>query len=217
MPVHEVGHAVVGWICGYNSVPTLWQTIVPRDQGFIAPVILFGGICYLINYARINAHGGLFLAGVILLGLQFTGTFILEKQTANSLITWGGDGVGMILAMGLMAAFRFDKRTGWYKGYLRWGFAFIGAAAFADMVSPWWVSLNDISAVPYGQSGGNHTDTYKLMNYHGWSMDDVIHRYVALSVVCMVILAIFCANGIRQAGKLQELLKESVEEDPSDS
>ena len=213
MPVHEMGHAVTGWFSGFNSVPTLWKTLVPRDRGFVAPGLLFVAICYLINYARLNAHGGLFLGGIFLLILQFIGIFVLEKGTANMLVTWGGDGVGMMLATALMAGFVFDKRTNWYQGYLRWGFVFIGAAAFADISAPWWVSLNDLSAVPYGASGGNHTDTYKLMHSHGWTMDEVINRYVTLSVVCMSVLLIFYIRGIRQAARAVELRQSSSNEE----
>jgi len=213
MPVHEFGHAVVGWFTGFNSIPTLWKTLIPEDRGFIAPVILLAGVCYLINFARLNAHGGLLLIGVLLLFLQFIGTFVLDKDTAQVLVTWGGDGVGMMLAIVLMAGFNFDKHTNWYTGYLRWGFAFIGAAAFADIVSPWWVSLNDLSAVPYGASGGIHTDTYKLINYYGWSMDSVINRYVTLSVVCMLVLAPFYIRGIKHAAKAIEMRRVSADAD----
>jgi hypothetical protein len=216
MPVHEFGHALVGWFSGFNSIPTLWKTLIPEDRGFIAPVLLFASVCYLINFARLNGHGGLLLIGVLLLFLQFIGTFVLDKDTAQVLVTWGGDGVGMMLAIVLMAGFCFDKHTNWYTGYLRWGFAFIGAAAFADIVSPWWVSLNDLSAVPYGASGGNHTDTYKLINYYGWSMDSVINRYVTLSVVCMLVLLPFYIRGIRQAARAVEMHRSSAAADLED-
>ncbi|MFT7218702.1 MAG: hypothetical protein ACI8Z1_000313 [Candidatus Azotimanducaceae bacterium] len=207
MPVHELGHAIVGWLSGFNSVPTLWKTLIPENRGYIAPLILLAGSGYLIYYARLKSNGGLMLTGVTALILQFIGTFILELNTARLLVTWGGDGVGMMLAVGLMAGFSFGKRTGWYKDYLRWGFAFIGAAAFADITSPWWASLSDLSAVPYGMTGGTHTDTYKLIHSHGWKMDDVINRYVTLSVVCGFVLMAFYVRGIKQAKKAVLWLK----------
>ncbi|MDE0783551.1 MAG: hypothetical protein OSB34_10260 [Planktomarina sp.] len=213
MPVHEFGHALVGWFSGFNSIPTLWKTLIPEDRGFFAPVLLFASVCYLINFARLNRHGGLLLIGVLLLILQFIGTFVLDKSTAQVLVTWGGDGVGMMLAIVLMAGFNFDKHSNWYAGYLRWGFAFIGAAAFADIVSPWWVSLNDLSAVPYGASGGSHTDTYKLINYHGWTMDSVINRYVTLSVVCMFVLVPFYVRGIKHAARAMQMGRLSADTD----
>ena len=201
MPVHEMGHALVGWFSGFNSIPSLWFTSIPEDRGYIASVLVFGGLCYLANFARMNAHGGLLMLGVLLLILQFIFTIVIAQGTAHVAVTWGGDGVGFMLATVLMIGFNFDKQTNWYKGYLRWGFAFIGAAAFADLVTPWWRSLSDISHVPYGVTGGTHTDTYKLMVYHGWTMDEVIHRYVNLSVLCMLVFAGFYVRGIKQAGK----------------
>jgi len=209
MPVHEFGHAVVGWLCGFNTIPTLWKTLIPENQGFIAPALLFAGTCYAINYARLRANGYLLLAGVLLFVVQFSGTFILDKQTSRMLITWGGNGMGMILAIALMAGFSFNKHTSWYSGYLRWGFAFIGAAAFADIAWPWWASLSDISAVPYGTTGGNPTDTYKLIHTHGWQMEEVVNRYVTFSVICMCVLTFFYLKGLRQATKVIELRNES--------
>jgi len=199
MPVHELGHAIVGWLSGFNSVPTLWKTLIPENRGYIGPLILLAGSGYLIYYARLKSNGGLMLMGVSSLILQCIGTLFLELNTALLLVTWGGDGVGMMLAIGLMAGFSFGKQTGWYKDYLRWGFAFIGAAAFADITSPWWTSLSDLSAVPYGMTGGTHTDTYKLIHSHGWQMEEVINRYVTLSVVCGFVLVAFYVRGIKQA------------------
>ncbi len=205
MPVHELGHAVAGWFSGFASIPTLWKTLVPESRGWIAPVILFAAIGYLLFTAQRKGNGTLLILGGALLFLQFIGTVALELKTAKMLVTWGGDGVGMMLAVALMAGFNFGKQTGWYKDYLRWGFVWIGAAAFADISTPWWASLDDISNVPYGLTGGNHTDTYKLMHYHGWEMNEVINRYVTVSVLCAIALVVFYIHGIRQAGKAVQL------------
>ena len=35
MPVHELGHAVTAWLCGYFAIPTLWKTLVPDERGFV--------------------------------------------------------------------------------------------------------------------------------------------------------------------------------------
>ncbi len=32
MPVHEFGHAVTAWFCGYAAVPTLWKTLIPETR-----------------------------------------------------------------------------------------------------------------------------------------------------------------------------------------
>ena len=213
MPVHEMGHAVVGWFSGFMSIPTLWKTLTPDERGFMAPFLVFGALCYLINYARLNANGGLLLFGVALLVIQFIFTVVLDTHVAKIYVIWGGDGVGMMIATAQMIGFTMDKRTNWYKGYLRWGFAFIGAAAFADMAVPWWKSLNDISHVPYGVTGGTHTDTYKLVVYYTWDMNDVIHRYVYLSVICMMVYGVFYYLGIREASRAMALRRELANED----
>jgi hypothetical protein len=93
------------------------------------------------------------------------------------------------------------------------GVAIIGAAAFADIVSPWWVSLNDRSAVPYGATGGDHTENYKLIHFHGRRMDSAINRYLALSVVCILVWAPIYLREIKRAAKAVEMRRQSATSD----
>jgi len=86
MPAHEFGHAPAGWLSCFNSIPTLWKTLIPDDRGFVAPTILFAGICYLMHFARLNARGGLLSIGVLLLTPHFIGTFVLDKGTAQVMV-----------------------------------------------------------------------------------------------------------------------------------
>src|SRR4051812_18057198 len=40
MPVHELGHAVSAWLCGYLAIPTLWKTLVPESRSYSAALAL---------------------------------------------------------------------------------------------------------------------------------------------------------------------------------
>lgn len=199
MPVHEFGHAVTAWFCGYTAIPTLWKTIVPETRGFIAPVLLGGAIGYMIYWAREKEKPALLYSGAALLAMQAIGTFFISPNTANMLITFGGDGMGMILAILLMASFFFGKRTQLYKGSLRWGFVVIGAAAFVDIYATWWKSRKDDSAIPYGTTGGMATDAMKLVDDHGWTLQLLVHRYVVLGICCLIALALVYAWGVWRA------------------
>jgi Zn-finger nucleic acid-binding protein len=200
MPVHEFGHALTAWLTGYNAIPSLWVTQIFSDsRGLFAPMLLCFGILCLIRYALTkNSLLGLILS-VGLLVVQFIGTFIVSPNTANMLFTYGGDGMGMILATLLMASFYFGKETSLYKGALRWGFVAIGAAAFVDIYSVWLSSLDDIGNVPYGTTGGRYTDSYKLVEDHGWSFKTLINRYLMLGNVCLVILFVVYFIGLKKA------------------
>ncbi|MGQ0652963.1 MAG: hypothetical protein ACT4P4_11985 [Betaproteobacteria bacterium] len=83
MPVHELGHAVSAWFCGFMAIPTLWKTIVPEERGFVAPVLLFAGL------------------GVALVLLQGFGTFGIlffgeKTQLYKGSLRWGFLVIGAI-------------------------------------------------------------------------------------------------------------------------
>jgi hypothetical protein len=199
MPVHEFGHAVTAWFCGYTAIPTLWKTLVPETRGFIAPLALAGALGYGLYRAwQVGNRPLLGIAGVLLL-LQVICTFGIKADTARMLITFGGDGMGMILATLLMASFFFGKNTQLYKGSLRWGFVAIGAASFVDIYATWWRARKDQSAIPYGTMDGMASDSMTLVDVYRWSFDTLVSRYVTLGVCCLIALALVYAWGVRRA------------------
>ncbi len=201
MPVHELGHAVSAWFCGYSAIPTLWKTIIPETRGFIAPLALGGAIGYLLYRGYQAQAKPLLVAGGALLLVQFVGTILVKPQTAQTWIIFGGDGAGMILATVLMASFFFGKRTQLYKGSLRWGFLVIGAAAFVDIFATWWKSRRDEGAIPYGTMDGMASDAMKLVENFGWSLQTLVSRYVMLGLCCLAALALVYAWGVWRAKK----------------
>ena len=120
----------------------------------IAPLVLTGAIAYLMFRAWQAEKLYLVVLGAVLLVLQAIGTLYLRESTAEAFYTFGGDGIGMVLATALMATFFFGKRTQLYKGWLRWGFVCIGAAAFSSMFATWWVARGDFNSIPFGEIEG---------------------------------------------------------------
>ena len=116
------------------------------------------------------------------------------------LFTWGGDGMGMVLAAMLMATFFFGKRTELYKGWLRWGFLVIGAAAFSDMFATWWSARTNRDAIPFGEiEGVGLSDPMKLLEDHGWEITDIVRRYVNTGLASLAGLAAVYAWGVARA------------------
>jgi hypothetical protein len=137
-------------------------------------------------------------AGVLLVAAF--GTLGLKYKTTQMLIVFGGDGMGMILAVALMATFFFGKDTQLYRGSLRWGFLAIGAAAFVDIFSVWVAARRDFGRIPFGeQEGGLLSDATRLVDDFGWTADQLINRYVGLGVCCLIALTLIYAWGVRQA------------------
>jgi len=200
MPIHELGHAITAWFCGYTAMPTLWKTLVAEDPGWIAPIALGGALGTMMVRAYLAGKVYLVVFGGALLVVQGIGTFYIRESTAQMLFAFGGDGMGMVLATVLMATFFFGKRTQLYKGWLRWGFLMIGAAAFADMFGTWWAARSDTGKIPYGEiEGVGLSDSARLVEWHGWTTKELVRRYLTVGVSCLVALVLVYAWGVRHA------------------
>jgi len=200
MPIHELGHAITAWFCGHAALPTLWRTLVAEERGWLAPLALAGAIGYGMVRAHLAGKTYLVALGAALLVVQGLGTLYIRETTAWMLFSFGGDGMGMVIATALIATFFFGKRTQLYKGWLRWGFLAIGAAAFSDMFATWWKALGDTGAIPFGEiEGVGLSDSAKLVEDWGWRVGDMVRRYVTVGLACLAALALVYAWGVREA------------------
>jgi hypothetical protein len=204
MPVHELGHALTAWLCGYFAIPTLWKTLVfSESRGFVWPLVLAGGLGYLLFLAwRAQKMGYVALIAAVLV-LQVFCTLAIREETAEMLFTFGGDGMGMVLAALLMASFFFGKRTQLYKGAVRWGLLAIGAAAFSDMFATWWVAQWSPDVIPFGENEGSGlSDPLKLVEDFGWTRAALVRRYVLVGVGSLIGLAAVYAWGVMRAARM---------------
>jgi hypothetical protein len=87
MPIHELGHAITGWLCGFNSIPTLWKTLTPENRGYFSSVALLIGLIVLTRYGLKNKRPAWLIAVVMVLLVQFYGTFVITLSKADMLIT----------------------------------------------------------------------------------------------------------------------------------
>jgi len=139
-------------------------------------------------------------AGATGLVLQFVGTALLSPSTARALITVGGDGGCLVLGSLLMSTFYVDKQSSIRTGWLRWGYLVIGAAAFMDTFEEWWAARTDFERIPFGMNEGvGLSDPSKLVDLHGWSELELIHRYTGLGLACLAALALLYGVGLRRA------------------
>lgn len=200
MPVHELGHAVTAWLCGFGAIPTVWVTITMEERGFVAPAAVFAAVAWLLHRGWQLESRALLAAGGVVLLLQAILTLGINEHTAHSLITFGGDGVGLVLAILLMGSFFFGKTTQLYKGSLRWGFVAIGAGAFVDINAVWWAARRDSGEIPFmTRENGMESDALKLVNEFGWTEAALVNRHILACLVCMAVLALVYAWGVRQA------------------
>lgn len=200
MPVHEFGHAVTAWFCGFAAMPTLWHTNVAGSRGLGMPLVLLAALAFMTLRAWRAENFALAGLGGALILLQGIGTLYVKEEKARMLITFGGDGAGMVLAVALIACFYFGKGTQMVQGGLRWGFLAIGTAAFVDIYATWWGARRDSGMIPYGeQEGGLLSDATRLVDEFGWTDGQLVQRYVALGACCLAAVALVYAWGLWRA------------------
>ena len=199
MPLHELGHAVTAWLSGHNAIPTFWFTHTSAERGYSCALLLLGIYAVLLRYGYRTRQKYWYALVAALFIVQLYATFVINRETADMLIIFGGDGMGMVLATFMMSTFYMGKETQLYKGSVRWGLLFWGAAAFMDMFMAWWQGQHDIARVGYGTTGGAFTDAYRLINEYAWNWTDMIHRHLYVGYGCLFALTVIYCLGLWQA------------------
>lgn len=190
MMVHELGHAVTAWWCGFAALPTVWKTLIPEARGaFISLAVLALEGWIFVRGWRMQRTGWM-LVGVGLGVLQFVGTAGASVERAQEAITFGGDAGAMVLGTLLMLAFFAGPESRLRTNQLRWGFLMIGAAALVDTLGTWFAARSDEDAIPFGEiEGVGLSDPSKLDEVYGWTTHQIVHRYLDLGIACFVVLA----------------------------
>ena len=191
MMVHELGHAVAAWWCGYAAVPTVWKTLVPETRSVGISLVLAGVLVLVIARAWRAERRELAALGVALLALQAVATLATTPVRAAEAITFAGDGGAMVLGTLLMMTMFVGPESRLRTNHLRWGFLVIGAAAFVDTFATWWTARTHLSAIPFGEiEGVGLSDPSRLDQTYGWSTHQIVERYVTLGGLCLVALAV---------------------------
>jgi hypothetical protein len=124
---------------------------------------------------------------------------------ARSFITFGGDGGCLVLGTLLMVTLYAPRGSALHRGWLRWGFLVIGAAAFTDAFKTWWDARNNFGHIPFGRiEGVGLSDPSKLTDWFGWSVNTLVSRYMGLAWACLAVLgAIYVAGVLRARAALR--------------
>ena len=183
MVLHESGHAITAWLTGRWAVPMLWVTMHGEERSWGIVVGLAAVICLMGFLAwRVERWGWVLAAGAALLAQI---TFLLLP--AEAAIVFGGDGGAMVLGTILMATFYAPRESALYRNWgLRWGLLSIGALSFLHVFLMWTGPYEDL---PFGEiEGVNLSDPSLLTEMYGWSVPQLVDRYVRLGRICLVAL-----------------------------
>jgi hypothetical protein len=200
MWLHELGHAVTAWWCGFFAVPGPWRTVTGEQRSVVVGLLVTAGIVALGVWAHRERREPLVVVASLLLVLQGFLTLAVRPHTARMLITFGGDAGAMLFGALLMTTFYVRPGSRLHETWLRWGLLGLGALAFLDTFRPWWRSRRDLDEIPFGEiEGVGHSDPTRLVDDHGWGIRALVSRYVALGVVCLLGLAVAHVAGLLAA------------------
>ena len=197
MVVHECGHAVTAWLTGRWAVPSIGVTMTGEYLSWWIVLALAGGLIFAGFMAwKAQRWGWVCAAGAVLI-LQLK-ILSLPAFTQGSLIVFGGDGGALVLATILMATFYAPRENVLYKSWgLRWGLLAIGALSFMHVYRLWSGPWENI---PFGEvEGVNLSDPTRLTEEYGWSVIQLVDRYLLLARVCLVALLALYIWGLLSA------------------
>lgn len=193
MWVHETGHAVSAWLCGYAAWPGPWFTPIGTDRSIPVAALLAGLLtfgCYRAWQANRPGWVGVAAAGLI---VSLCCTLGLTPAQARQFIVFGGDGGSMVLGTMLMLTIFAPKNSPLRRDHLRWGLLVIGALAFMDAYIVW---SGPLDRLPFGENENGLSDPSVLTEAFGWSVAALVSRYLQVAHACLAALAVSYIVGV---------------------
>jgi hypothetical protein len=199
MWVHESGHALAAWACGYAAWPGPWFTPVSEQRSpavavLWAALLLAGGSrLWRDGYRRTSVALGVLGAAIVGAGLA------LPESHARQVITFGGDAGCFVLGAALMATAFAPADSALRRNGVCWGLAVLGALAFVDA---WVVWSGPLERLPFGENENGLSDPSVLVEIYGWSIAALVERYLTLARWCLGVLCLLYALRVwRAAGE----------------
>lgn len=193
MWVHESGHAVTAWLCGYSAVPGPWFTPIAAQRSPLFSVVLVAVLSYG-GYRAWQLHRWFWVvaSGGTLLVLLFC-TVVLRPIQATQLFTFGGDAGCMVLGTLLMLTVYAREDHPVRQNQLRWAFLILGALALMDVYTVW---SGPIDRLPFGENENGLSDPSVLTEMYGWNVLMLIKRYGEVAHACFAVLGVAYVTGL---------------------
>ncbi len=212
MWLHETGHAITAWFCGYAAFPTAWITIIPDERGRWISLVL-GAAAATGGYIAFRLQRWFWVAvSAGVLALFVLGNLQSESH-ARLLFTFWGEGGAYVLSTVLILSFYARPGSPLTRNQLRWGLLLLGAMAFWSVYTRWAGGFENIAQfLDDTDARGIPSDMRVLTLVYGWSTYVLIHSYWKLGHVCLLALAAAYAAGLAQAHRLRSALAAEFQE-----
>ena len=200
MWLHEMGHAMAAWFCGYAAFPTAWITAISSERGRWISVVMGAGVAAGGYFAYRLGRWFWVAVSAGVLGLFLLGNLQTEAHSRLLFYFWG-EGGAYVLSTVLMLAFYARPESPITRSQVRWGLLLLGAMAFWSVYTRWAGGFESIAQfLEDTDERGLPSDMRVLNLEYGWSTYVLIHSYWTLGYVCL-----FTLGGAYVAGLLQAL------------
>ena len=198
MWLHESGHAISAWFCGYAAFPTAWITLIPDERGRWISLVLGAAVATGGYFAfRLQRWFWVVVSGAVLM-LFILGNLQTESH-AHLLFTFWGEGGAYVLSTILMLTFYARRDSPISRSHVRWGLLILGAIAFWSVYTRWSGGFENIAQFLEDTDERGLPSDMRILNLvYGWSTFVLINRYRALGHVCLLVLAGAYAAGLVQ-------------------
>ncbi len=212
MWLHESGHAITAWFCGYAAFPTAWITLIPDERGRWISIVL-GASAVVGGYFafRLERWFWVGVSGIVVV-LFVLGNLQTESH-AHLLFTFWGEGGAYVLSTILMLTFYARPDAPITRSQVRWGLLFLGAMAFWSVYSRWSGGFENIAQfLEDTDDRGIPSDMRVLNLIYGWTTYTLINNYRLLGHACLAVLAVAYAAGLVQVQRIKNALASELEE-----
>jgi len=180
MPLHELGHATMAWLCGRAALPFFFQTLAgsPELSWVVFPLVV-ATLAWGAHRAWHRERKGPAVACAALVAFAVTASLTFSDEARHKLVLFAGCGAELWGGATLVLLFFEEMPYEWRWPTRRWFFLAIGMATYVMAARRWATG-----EVPWGSFVGGDGDMDLLRDRYGWSEGTIVWAYRWVAAAC---------------------------------